>query len=92
MQIVYSVDEFIKLRAEMPELFELGGFVLRKWKLNEPVVLAHTCIPHELVDNQFTQSIEIDHSLKVLDMEWNATLDTFPPMVPSLKHVEMLTK
>ena len=27
-----SVDKAIKLRAEMQELFELGGFVLRKWK------------------------------------------------------------
>ena len=27
-----SVDEAINLRAEMQELFELGEFVLRKWK------------------------------------------------------------
>ena len=28
-----SVDETIKLRSKMQELFELGGFVLRKWKV-----------------------------------------------------------
>ena len=85
-----SVDEAIKLRAEMQELFQLGRFVLRKWKLSEPAVLAQ--IPRELVDSQSTQSIDIDQFTKVLGMEWNATLDTFRPVVSSLKQVETLTK
>ena len=55
----------------MQELFELGGFVLRKWKSSEPVVLAQ--IPHEPVDSQSTQFIDIDHFTKVLSMEWNGT-------------------
>ena len=62
-----SVAEAIKLQAEMQELFELGGFVLRKWKSNEPVVL--TQLPQELVDSQSTQSIDIDHFTKVLGMK-----------------------
>ena len=84
-----SADEAIKLRAEMQELFERGGFVLRKWKSSEPAVLAQ--IPCEVVDSQSTQSIDIDHFTKVLGMEWNATPDTFRPVVSSLKQVEMLT-
>ena len=39
-----SVDEAIKLQAEMQERFEFGGFVLRKWKSSEPAVF--TQIPH----------------------------------------------
>ena len=66
------------------------GFVLVKYKSNEPAVLAQ--IPHKLVDSQATHSINIDHFTKVLGMEWNATFVTFQPVVSSLKHVKMLTK
>ena len=48
----------------MQELFEFGGFVLRKWKSSELVV--HVQIPRELVDNKSTQSLNIDHFTKVL--------------------------
>ena len=67
-----SVDEAIKLRPQMQRLFELGGSVVRKWKLSEPVVFTQK--PHKLVDSQSTQSIDIDHFTKVLGMEWNAIL------------------
>ena len=40
----HSVEEVIKPLTEMQDLFELGGFVLRKWKSSEPVVIAK--IPH----------------------------------------------
>ena len=70
-----SIDKAIKLRSEMQELFERRGFVLRKWKSSEPAVLAQ--IPCELVDNQSTHLLGIDHYTKVLGMEWNATSDTF---------------
>ena len=87
-----SIDEAtcIKLQAEMKELFELGGFVHWKWKSSGPAIVAQ--IPHKLVDSQSTQSLNIDQFTKVLGMEWNATSDTFPSVVSSLKHVEMLTK
>ena len=70
-----SIDEAIKVRTEMQELFELGEFVLRKWKLSELAVLAQ--IPRELVSSQSTQSLDIDHYTKVLGMEWNATSNFF---------------
>ena len=50
-----SIDEAIKLRSEMQELFELGEFVLKMWKSSEPAV--HAQIPRELVDSQSTQSL-----------------------------------
>ena len=51
----------------MQELFKLGGFVLRKWKLSDLAVLAQ--LPHELVDSQSIQSIDVYHFTKVLGME-----------------------
>ena len=46
------------------------------------------------LDSQSTHSLDIhvDHYTKMLGMEWNATLDTFRPVVSSPKQVEMLTK
>ena len=85
-----SIEEAIKIQSKMQKLFEVGGLVLRKWKLSEPAVL--TQIPHELIDSQSTQSIDVDHFTKVLGMEWNATSDTFRPVVSSLKQVKTLTK
>ena len=82
-----NIDEAIKLRSEMQEH---GGFGLKKWKSSELAVLAQ--LPCELVDSQSTQSIGIDHYTKGLGVEWNATADTFRPVVTLLKQVEMLTK
>ena len=59
---------------EMQDLFELGGFVLRKCKSRESAILAR--VPLELVDSQSTRSIDIDHFTMVLGIEWNVTLDT----------------
>ena len=64
--------------------------MLRKWKSSEPAVLKQ--IPRELVECQSTQSLDIDHYIKVLSMEWNAISDTFRPVVSKLKQIETLTK
>ena len=85
-----TLEKAIELRSEMQELFEAGGFVLRKWKSNEPAVLAQ--IPPQLVDSQSTQAIVADQFVKVLGVEWNAISDTFRPVVSSLKSMESLTK
>ena len=69
-----SIDEGIKLRFKMQELYEPGRFVLRKWKSSEPAVL--TQIPRELVDSRSTHSLDIEHYTKVLGMEWNTTSNT----------------
>ena len=64
--------------------------MLRKWKSSEPAVLAQ--IPSELLDSESTQLLATDHFVKVLGVEWNATSDTFRPVVSSLKSIETLTK
>ena len=54
------------------------------------MVLTH--IPHELVNSQSTQSIDVNYFTKVLGMEWNDTSYTFQPVVSLLMLVETLTK
>ena len=54
-----SVDEAIKIWAEMQALFELERFVLSIWKSSAPSLL--TQIPHELVDSESTHSLDVDH-------------------------------
>ncbi len=50
-----SVDEAVKLQSQLQELFERGGFLLRKWNSNNPRALQH--IPLELRDSKSTHSI-----------------------------------
>ena len=36
-----SIEEAVRLRKELQELFVLGGLVLHKWKISEPAVTEH---------------------------------------------------
>ena len=86
-----SIDEAVKLRNELQELFHLGGFTLRKWKASEQQVLAN--IPSDLVDPKRTQEISIQNDYtKVLGVEWNAESDCFRPMISLLEERTPLTK
>ena len=86
-----SVDEAIKLRAELQELFGLGGFTLRKWKSSDRDVLSS--IPEELVDPTTTQEIMLeDDYTKVLGVEWNAIIDCFRPLISLPELQTPLTK
>ena len=81
-----SVEEAIKLRTELQELFRLGGFTLRKWKSSDRDVLSS--IPEELTDPTTTQEIILeDDYIKVLGVEWNVVIDCFRPLIslPELK-------
>ena len=86
-----SVQEAIELRNEIQELFDQGGFNLRKWKSSEQRVLDQ--IPLQLRDSQTKQEITCDREFtKVLGVEWNATVDSFRPVITSLPVRETLTK
>ena len=86
----YSIEKAVSLQRQLQELFELGEFVLRKWKSNEPAVLAH--IPSHLRDSENSQEIKSNDFVKVLGVEWNASLDSFRPTISSFKPVKVLTK
>ena len=86
-----SVDEAVKLRNELQQLFHLGGFTLRKWKASEQQVLAS--IPEGLVDPKRMQEIRIQNDYtKVLGVEWNAESDCFRPMISLPEEETPLTK
>ena len=86
-----SIQEAIELREEIQELFDQGGFNLRKWKTNEKRVLDH--IPSQLRDSQTKQEFTYDREFtKVLGVEWNAAVDSFRPVITSLPVRETLTK
>ena len=86
-----SVKEAIRLQAQLQELFKLGGFLLLKWKASESAVLEH--IPSQLLDSDSSWEVTLSSEFtKVLGVEWNATLDSFPPKISTLMPAKMLTK
>ena len=64
-----SIKKTIMLQNQLLELFELGGFMLQKWKSNNSAVLA--CIPSHLLDSETSQEIMLNEFVKVLEVEWN---------------------
>ena len=86
-----SVEVAIGLQTQLQELFELGGFVLRKWKSSESAVLEH--IPSQMLDVDSSQEVTPSSEFtKVLGTEWNATLDSFRPMIFAFLPEKTLTK
>ena len=52
-----SVPEAATMQKELQELLRLGGFLLRKWRSNEPGALAH--LPPELMDSSRCQELPV---------------------------------
>ncbi len=75
-----SVEEAICLQDELQHLFSAGGFTLRKWKTSDATVKEN--IPLHLRDQDPTQLITYTEVFtRVLGVEWDATTDTFKPLV-----------
>ena len=87
----FSIDEAIKLRTELQNVFNQGGFKLQKWNTGEREVLAS--IPENLQDMKRKQEIcHKDEYTKVLGVEWNVVSDSFRPVIFCRKESETLTK
>ena len=72
-----SVQEGLKLRRQLQELFAKAGFTLRKWNSSNPQILRD--VPPELRDEQTSLTIT-EHSdvySKTLGIEWHCVLDYF---------------
>ena len=84
------------MSRDLQNLFELAGFILRKWKSSEADVLAS--IPKDLRNPKTKQKINYqDEYTKVLGIKWNVVLDSFRPVIslfwvdtPLTKQVLML--
>ena len=86
-----SVEEAISLQKQLQELFQHGGFTLRKWNSSNPSVLRQ--IPKELTDTQRQCTMpEATEYTKTLGIEWNTITDHFRLSVGALPLQPDLTK
>ena len=86
-----SIPETIHLQRQLQELFERGGFTLRKWNSNNSEILDH--LPTDLKEKQPIQTIaEEDQYTKTLGIKWNSVSDTFRITVAEINHNDIITK
>ena len=86
-----SIEEAIELRAQLQNLFDKGGFLLRKWNSSEIAVLQH--IDSELRDPGSTHTFsDPEKYVKTLGIEWNSKLDHFRLIIGDPPQQGKLTK
>ncbi|KMQ91444.1 hypothetical protein RF55_8691 [Lasius niger] len=70
-----DLDYLKQVRNQLCSLLQLGGFELRKWASNSPVLLVDIDpANHGLACNKSLQANEL---VKILGISWNPALDTF---------------
>ena len=86
-----SVEEAIELQQQLQQLFQRGGFLLRKWNSSHPAVIQH--LPQELKGTLPSHSIpNPDEYTKTLGLQWNSVMDHFRLEVVELTSLERVTK
>ena len=86
-----SISEAIELQKELQQLFDKGGFLLRKWKSNEPEALRH--LPAHLIEQGTTRELPVANELtKVLGVNWNTESDSLHLTKSIVSSVHPLTK
>ena len=86
-----SVEQAIDLWHQLQEMFERGGFTLRKWNCNNPAVLE--VIPDELKGTESLCTLPGDGGYtKTLGVEWNTVMDHFRLKVAELPPLDNITK
>ena len=56
-----SLSEATELQKEIEDLFEKGGFLLSKWKSNDPAALRH--LPPHLIDSRPSHGLHSTYRL-----------------------------
>ena len=77
-----SRDLALKLEQQLSGLLSRGGFLLRKWNSNGPLVLQST--PEELRDSSFKPSLNPMYT-KTLGLKWNVSTDQFRITITDLR-------
>jgi hypothetical protein len=81
-----STEAAVELQRQLQDLFSQGGFLLRKWNSNDPIVLQH--ISPELKESQVLHTItEAETYTKTLGIEWNSNSDHFRLTIADLPQV-----
>ena len=70
-----SVEEAIALQHQLQEMFQKGGFLLRKWSSSCPQVIEN--LPPELKGMTSLTISDVDVYTKTLGIEWSAVADCF---------------
>ena len=86
-----TVPAAIELRRQLQELFNQGGFLLRKWNASEPAVLAN--LSPDLKDPHSTQLFhDTTEYTKTLGIEWDVKSDEFHLTIAKLPALDNVTK
>ena len=86
-----TVSDAIELQSQLQEMFEQGGFTLRKWNSSDLTVLEN--VPLDLKDVKSSLPIASpEEYTKTLGVEWNPSKDHFRLTVSSPPPSENLTK
>ena len=84
-------EEAVQLQQQLQSLFSRGGFLLRKWRSNEPSVLQY--LPPHLLDVQSSQQLpDSEEFAKTLGIEWSNKLNCFRLAIAKLPPLELVTK
>ena len=86
-----TVEEAIELQGQLQEMFEKGGFQLRKWNSSNPAVIEH--LPHAIKGTSSSHTIPSpDECTTTLGVRWNSTMDHFQVIVAQLPPIGRVTK
>ena len=79
------------MRKQLLDLFDRGGFLLRKWISSDPTVIED--MPPELKAAISSHAISAqDGCTKTLGIEWNSVTDHFRLTVAELPLLDKITK
>lgn len=71
-----SVEEALKLQADLTLLLKRGGFELRKWASNNNLLLCN--LPQDIIhSNSLHFDEKTENTIKILGLKWNPSEDTF---------------
>lgn len=86
----FSLDETLTMRKELQQMFESGGFKLRKWASNCHEVL--NGIPESDRIIEFIPKIEDQETIKTLGVFWSPQSDEFMFKVNNIPFIENISK
>ena len=85
------IQSRITLQKKLQQLFNKDGFLLRKWRLNEPEAVHH--IPEHLVEQATTREPPVcGEFAKVLRINWNTESDSLHLTTSIVSSEHLLTK
>ncbi|XP_058817019.1 uncharacterized protein LOC131680315 [Topomyia yanbarensis] len=86
-----SIEKAQELISETSELMSSAGFLLRKWRSNQEMVLEN--VPSHLRDNDGTKELDSSSaSVKTLGLLWEPTSDNFRFNMPKWSSGSIITK